>query len=249
MLTLDQLTIDNRKQLNRLEELLGYTFKTPSLLQKGLVHSSFAFERLDEGQNNETLEFLGDAVLDLTVGIILYHAFPDMQEGELTRMRSALVKEDSLASMAKAIGLGAFIMLGKGEETSQGSQKPSILSCTYEAVVGAIFLDSGYDSALDFVNRQFQPLLAEKKDSMLFSDAKSALQEKIQEKFNQAPTYSVEHEEGPAHDKKFTISVRFNDKVLGAGTARSKKEAEQQAAAEALADIGSWFHLLDENTG
>ena len=247
MLTLDKLTIDNKKQLNRLEELLGYTFKNPSLLQKGLVHSSFAFEQLDEGQNNETLEFLGDAVLDLTVGIILYHEFPEMQEGELTRMRSALVNEDNLACMAKEIGLGDFIMLGKGEETSQGHQKSSILSCTYEAVVGAIFLDSGYVSALDFVNRQFKPLLAEKKDSMLFSDAKSALQEKIQEKFNQAPTYSVEHEEGPAHDKKFTISVRFNDKVLGAGTARSKKEAEQQAAAAALVDIESWFHLL-ENT-
>lgn len=246
MLTLDKLTIDNKKQLSRLEELLGYTFKDPSLLQKGLVHSSFAFEQLDEGQNNETLEFLGDAVLDLTVGIILYHEFPEMQEGELTRMRSALVKEDNLACMAREIDLGGFIMLGKGEETSQGHQKSSILSCTYEAVVGAIFLDSGYDSALDFVNRQFKPLLAEKKDSMLFSDAKSALQEKIQEKFNQAPTYSVEHEEGPAHDKKFTISVRFNDKVLGSGTARSKKEAEQQAAAEALADIESWFHLLDE---
>jgi ribonuclease-3 len=245
MLTLDKLTIDNKKQLNRLEELLGYTFKNPSLLQKGLVHSSFAFEQLDEGQNNETLEFLGDAVLDLTVGIILYHEFPEMKEGELTRMRSALVNEDNLACMAKEIGLGDFIMLGKGEETSQGRQKSSILSCTYEAVVGAIFLDSGYDSALDFVTRQFKPLLAEKKDSMLFSDAKSALQEKIQEKFNQAPTYSVEHEEGPAHDKKFTISVRFNDKVLGAGTARSKKEAEQLAAAEALADIESWFHLLE----
>ena len=247
MLTLDKLTIDNKKQLDRLEELLGYTFKNPSLLQKGLVHSSFAFEQLDEGQNNETLEFLGDAVLDLTVGILLYNEFPDMNEGELTRMRSALVKEDNLARMAKEIGLGDFIMLGKGEETSQGRQKPSILSCTYEAVIGAVFLDSGYDSTLDFVNRQFKPLLAEKKDSMLFSDAKSALQEKIQEKFNQAPTYSVEHEEGPAHDKKFTVSVRFNDKVLGTGTARSKKEAEQQAAAAALVDIESWFHLL-ENT-
>ncbi len=246
MLTLEELTIDNKKQLDRLEELLGCTFKDPSLLQKGLVHSSFAFEQLDEGQNNETLEFLGDAVLDLTVGILLYNEFPDMNEGELTRMRSALVKEDNLARMAKEIGLGDFIMLGRGEETSQGRQKPSILSCTYEAVVGAVFLDSGYDSTLDFVNRQFKPLLVEKKDSMLFSDAKSALQEKIQEKFNQAPTYSVEHEEGPAHDKKFTVSVRFNDKVLGTGTARSKKEAEQQAAAAAFVDIESWFHLLDE---
>ncbi|MBE9521370.1 MAG: ribonuclease III [Proteobacteria bacterium] len=247
MLTLEELTIDNKKQLDRLEERLGCTFKDPSLLQKGLVHSSFAFEQLDEGQNNETLEFLGDAVLDLTVGILLYNEFPDMNEGELTRMRSALVKEDNLARMAREIGLGDFIMLGRGEETSQGRQKPSILSCTYEAVIGAVFLDSGYDSTLDFVNRQFKPLLVEKKDSMLFSDAKSALQEKIQEKFNQAPTYSVEHEEGPAHDKKFTVSVRFNDKVLGTGTARSKKEAEQQAAAAALVDIESWFHLL-ENT-
>jgi ribonuclease-3 len=247
MLTLKQLTSDNRQQLKKLEEILGYTFKDSSLLQKGLIHSSFAFEQLNEGQNNETLEFLGDAVLDLAVGVTLYHVFPDMKEGDLTRMRSALVKEDNLARMAKEIDLGDFIMLGKGEEISQGRNKSSILSCTYEAVLGAIFLDSGYDSALDFISRQFKPLLTEKMESMLFGDAKSALQEKIQEKFNQAPTYGVEHEEGPAHDKKFTVSVRFNDKVLGTGTARSKKEAEQQAAAAALADIESWFPLLENS--
>ena len=247
MLTLEELTIDNKKQLNRLEKLLGYAFKDPCLLQRGLIHSSFAFEQIEAGQNNETLEFLGDAVLDLTVGITLYHEFADMKEGELTRMRSALVKEENLARMAKEINLGDFVMLGRGEEASQGCNKPSILSCAYEAVVGAIFLDSGYESALDFVSRQFKPLLTEKKESMLLGDAKSVLQEKIQEKFNQAPTYIVDHEEGPAHDKKFTVSVRFNDKVLGTGTARSKKEAEQQAAAAALADIKLWFHLI-ENT-
>jgi ribonuclease-3 len=249
MLTLEELTIDNRKQLNRLEKLLGYTFKDPSLLQRGLIHSSFAFEQIEEGRNNETLEFLGDAVLDLTVGITLYHEFPNINEGALTRMRSALVKEDNLARMAREINLGDFVMLGKGEEASLGRKKPSILSCAYEAVVGAVFLDSGYERALDLVSRQFKPLLAEKKESMLLGDAKSVLQEKIQEKFNQAPTYSVEHEEGPAHDKKFTISVRFIDTVLGTGTARSKKEAEQQAAAAALADIESWFHLLVNNAG
>ena len=246
MLTLEELTINNRQQLNRLEKQLGYAFKDPSLLQRGLIHSSFAFEQIEAGQNNETLEFLGDAVLDLTVGITLYHEFADMKEGELTRMRSALVKEENLARMAKEINLGDFVMLGKGEEASRGRNKPSILSCAYEAVVGAIFLDGGYESASDFVSRQFKPLLAEKKESMLLGDAKSVLQEKIQEKFNQAPTYVVDHEEGPAHDKKFTVAVRFNDKVLGAGTARSKKEAEQQAAAAALADIKSWFHLLEK---
>jgi len=245
MLTLEKLTIENKKQLNRLEKLLEYTFNDPSLLQKGLIHSSFAFEQIEEGQNNETLEFLGDAVLDLAVGITLYHEFPEMKEGDLTRMRSALVKEDNLAFMAKEVGLEDFIMLGKGEEASQGRNKPSILSCTYEAVVGAIFLDSGYDSALDFVNRQFKPLLAGKKELMLLGDAKSVLQEKIQEKFNQAPTYVVEREEGPAHDKKFTVVVRFNDAVLGNGTAGSKKEAEQRAAAAALADIKSWIYLLE----
>jgi ribonuclease-3 len=245
MLTLERLTNKNKNLLSRLEKLLEYSFNDPSLLQKALIHSSFAFEQIEEGQNNEILEFLGDAVLDLTVGVILFDKFPEMREGELTRMRSALVKEDTLSFMAKKVGLGDFIMLGKGEEVSQGRKKPSILSCTYEAVIGAIYLDSGYDSALDFVMRQFKPLLTEKKESMLLGDAKSILQEKLQEQYNRAPTYVVEREEGPAHNKKFTVSVRFEDTLLGSGAAGSKKEAEQRAAAAALADIKSWSHLLD----
>ena len=118
MLTLEKLTNKNKNLLSRLEKLLEYTFNDPSLLQKALIHSSFAFEQVEEGHNNEILEFLGDAVLDLTVGVILFDEFPEMREGELTRMRSALVKEDTLSFMAKKVGLGDFIMLGKGEEVS-----------------------------------------------------------------------------------------------------------------------------------
>jgi ribonuclease-3 len=245
MLTLKQLTNENREQLQRLEDLLGYRFADISLLQNALIHSSYAFEQVEDSSNNETFEFLGDAVLDLTVGFILYREFPGMKEGDLTRMRSALVKEGNLARMAREINLGDFLMLGKGEEISEGREKPSILSCAYEAVAGAVFLDSGYDNVLDFVDRHFMPLLEEKKESMLVSDAKSLLQEKIQEKFNRAPTYSVENEEGPAHDKEFTISVRYMERILGTGKAGSKKVAEQRAATAALAGIDSWINELE----
>jgi len=227
---------DNHDALRELEERLGYRFKDSGLLQRALIHSSFAFEQ-GLGENNEILEFLGDAVLDLTVGASLIRRFPDMKEGELTRMRAVLVNENSLAEMARNVELGAYLCLGKGEDSSLGREKSSILACAYEAVVGAIFRDGGFDDATRFVELQFSSVLKQAREKMLQGDAKSRLQEKIQENHNEAPVYRVDLEEGPAHDKRFTVSVLFNGEVLGTGVAKSKKEAEQLAAASALKKI------------
>ncbi|MFN2354809.1 MAG: ribonuclease III [Desulfopila sp.] len=224
----------NKEMLSEFESLLGYRFTDLRLLQIALIHSSFAFEQAEACRNNELLEFLGDAVLDLVVGYILLKRFPEMNEGELTRFRAALVNETHLAQMARKIELGRFLYLGKGEEASTGRNKSSILSCGYEAVVGAIFEDGGYESVAECVERFFLPSLTEKKEALLIADAKSRLQEVLQEKYNEAPHYRLEAEDGPSHQKLFTVAVVFRDEVLGRGTAGSKKEAEQKAAAVAL---------------
>jgi ribonuclease-3 len=216
---------------------MEYRFTDLRLLQKALVHSSFAFEQAQGGNNNETLEFIGDAVLDLVVGHILYKKYPEMREGELTRLRAALVNETHLAFMARQIDLGRFLFLGKGEDASHGRNKASILSCAFEAVIGAIFEDAGYDTVTGIVNGLFLPAIESKKEEMLIADSKSRLQEALQEKFNEGPAYRLDNEEGPSHQKIFTISVLFRDQVLGTGEARSKKEAEQRAAAAALKDL------------
>jgi len=236
-MNLDQLIQSNKGSLDAFERILGYHFADQRLLQKALIHSSYAFEQTRVGQNNETLEFLGDAVLDLTVGYILYQRYPEMREGELTKLRAALVNESHLAMMARDIKLGTFLCLGKGEDASDGRKKSSILSCAYEAVVGALFEDSDYSTVTEFVGRFFIPAIAGKKEELLLGDAKSRLQELLQEKYNQAPTYHLDREDGPSHQKVFFISVRFHEKVLGTGEAGSKKEAEQRAAAAALQDL------------
>ncbi len=235
--TLKQLARDNQEQLNELETVIGYRFHDLKMLQLALIHSSYAFERLSQGNHNETLEFLGDAVLDLTVGFILFTRFPRMREGQLTRIRSALVNESGLASMARDIDLGSYLLLGRGEDASRGREKDSILSCAYEAMIGALFLDGGYEAALTFVQRFFDPLIADRHDRLLTADAKSTLQEYLQEHYNEGPTYILEKEEGPPHARIFTVSVQFHDKILGTGQATSKKEAEQLAARIALKQV------------
>ena len=244
MKTIQQLTNDNKNRLKELELLLGYEFADTILLQQALIHSSFGFERIQAGPNNETLEFLGDAVLDLAISAILFKTYPGVTEGELTKMRAGLVKEASLAEMARTITLGNFLMLGKGEEASHGREKASILASAFEAIIGAIYLDRGYEGAFQFVSSHFASLLPAKKEEMLVDDAKSNLQEKLQEEFNQAPTYHLDEEEGPAHAKKFTVSVRFMDEVLGIGSGSSKKVAEQRAAEAALDTTDSWWEQL-----
>jgi len=232
--TLAALVQDHEEELQELQERIGYTFRDLQLLQLSLVHSSFAFERLDNKEHNETQEFLGDAVLDLTVGYILFTSFPDMREGQLTRIRSALVNESGLAGMAREIELGKYLLLGRGENASHGREKPSILSCAYEALVGALFLDGGYDAALSFVERFFKPHIENERDDLIIADAKSSLQELLQEKHNEGPEYVLKNEEGPAHARIFTIAACFQGLELGRGTASSKKEAEQQAARTAI---------------
>lgn len=228
------LAQQNKTMLCEFEKLLGYRFTDLRLLQTALIHSSFAFEQPDECRDNETLEFLGDAVLDLAVGYILFRNYPKMKEGELTKFRAALVNETHLAEMARNIELGSYLYLGKGEEASNGRNKSSILSCAFEAVIGAIFEDGGYETVTECVERFFLPAITEKKEELLMTDAKSRLQETLQEKYNEAPQYRLDHEEGPSHQKIFKVSVVFRGTVLGQGEAGSKKEAEQRAAAAAL---------------
>lgn len=235
--TLAALIQDNEEGLAQLQERIGYRFRDLHLLQLSLVHSSFAFERLDDGRHNETLEFLGDAVLDLTVGFILFTRFPEMREGKLTRIRSALVNEGGLAERAREIDLGSHLLLGKGESASHGRDKSSILSGAYEALVGAIFLDGGYETALAFVRRFFEPHINRHQERLVSVDAKSALQELLQERYNEGPEYVLVDEEGPAHARLFSIAVQFQGEELGTGMASSKKEAEQQAARVALGHL------------
>jgi len=226
----------NKQELALFEQALRYRFTDLRLLQRALAHSSFAFEQALAGQDNETLEFIGDAVLDLVVGYALFQHFPAMREGELTRLRSALVNETHLAAMAREVDLGRFLCLGKGEDATNGRNKSSILSGAYEAVVGAIFEDGGYEAAQAFVLHFFAPVFDVKRQELLIADAKSRLQEALQEQFNEAPSYRLDLEEGPAHQRRFTVSVIFRDTVLGTGSAGSKKEAEQRAAAATLAE-------------
>jgi len=233
-LDIDSLVRINKEELSKFEKIINYRFTDLRLLQKALVHSSYAFEQAQAGQDNQTLEFLGDAVLDLVVGHILYRKYPEMREGELTRLRSALVNETHLANMAREIELGKFLSLGKGEDASSGRNKSSILSCGYEAVIGAVFEDTGYETVEELIERFFVPAIEEKKEELLIADAKSRLQENLQEKYNEGPMYRVEAEVGPPHQKIFTITAHFHGTVLGTGQAGSKKEAEQRAAAAAL---------------
>ena len=249
MKTLQQLAHENQEQLQGVEALLGYEFSDRILLQQALVHSSFAFEQLGDGQNNETLEFLGDAVLDLAVSDMLFQMYPGIREGELTKMRAELVKESTLTRMAMRLELSGFLLLGKGEEASRGRMKPSILASTFEALVGAIYLDRGFEETGHFIRSHFAPMLPAKKEKMLVDDAKSRLQEKLQEQFNLAPTYHLDAAEGPDHAKKFTVSARFMGEVLGEGTGSSKKAAEQLAAESALATLESWWGELMKKNG
>ncbi len=232
---IETLIRGNKRKLAELEAAINYRFTDLRLLQRALIHSSFAFEHWGQGEDNERLEFLGDAVLDLVVGHLLMRSYPAMREGDLTRLRASLVNEQHLAAVARSIKLGDFLELGKGEDATNGRQKSRILSCAWEAVAGAVFEDSDYDTVVTVMELFFLPALEEKKEALLVADAKSRLQEVLQEKYSEAPTYLVIDEEGPAHARIFTVSVQFKEQAIGRGVAGSKKEAEQRAAADALA--------------
>jgi len=218
--------------LAALERILGYAFENRRLLEEALTHRSLLNEILERGRcDNERLEFLGDAVLGLIIAEWVMQAYPDEREGELTRLRSALVKEKKLAEIARGLRLGEFLYLGKGEEQMAGRRKRSILADAFEAVVGAVYLDGGLEAVRGFVRDTFGTILEEAKTNQtLLADAKSRLQELMLALFRRAPVYEVAEEQGPDHAKTFVVNLRLNDRTLACGRGKSKKEAEQDAA-------------------
>ena len=216
-----------------LEAAIGYRFKNITLLQNALTHSSYANERWHNSLlSNERLEFLGDAILGMTVAKYLYQTFPDRPEGELTRMRADMVCEQTLAKVAARINLGKHLLLGNGEEQGGGRTRNSILADAVESVIAASYLDGGMEAAQRFIE---QFILVEVPVKKLHNtDYKTALQELVQQKKNQVLSYALVGESGPDHDKQFDVEVSLNGQVVGTGTGSSKKRAEQDAARVAL---------------
>lgn len=218
--------------LERLEEKIGYCYKNRELLQQALTHSSFANEqKINKSKDYERLEFLGDAVLELVSSDFLFHENPDMPEGKLTRLRASMVCEPSLAFCARDLELHEYIRLGKGEEMTGGRHRDSIISDVMEAVIGSLYLDGGFQIAHDFIHRF---VLSDLDDKILFYDAKTVLQEMIQETPQGSLNYRLLKEEGPDHDKSFVVEACINGKPVSQGIGRTKKAAEQQAAYQAI---------------
>jgi ribonuclease III len=222
--------------LAALEAVLGYTFNNRAVLEQALRHTSWCNElsapkhaRLED---NERLEFLGDAVLDLIVGHRLMETYPQLREGELSVTRAQVVSEAGLSEVANGLGLGQFLRLGKGEERSGGRQKPSILSDVFEAIIAAVYLDGGLPAAWQLIGRLLDQRIASV-EFKGFSDFKTRLQEVAQARLKATPVYRVLEEDGPDHDKSFLVSVSIGDHEWGRAIGRSKKDAEQQAAAAA----------------
>ncbi len=228
--------------LATLQQTLGVSFNDTSLLEQALVHSSYINENPDFTlTSNERLEFLGDAVLGLVVAEKLYQDFPHLNEGEMTKLRAALVRRDTLTRMARAIRLGDHLYLGKGEEAGGGRDKPANLAAALEAVIAAIFLDRGSSIARDFILRLLDAELEKVASQGAGVDYKSELQELIQDREQKTPTYQVIEAMGPDHDKRFTVEVRLGEAVLGRGSGKSKKAAETEAARSALKQLSTNF--------
>ncbi len=210
----------------------GYRFQNTDLLKQALTHSSFANEqKINKLKDYERLEFLGDAVLELVSSEFLFRENPQMPEGQLTKLRASMVCEPALAYCAKDIDLGSYILLGRGEEYTGGRYRSSITSDVMEAIIGAIFLDGGIENAKKHIYRF---ILSDLENKILFLDSKTILQEEIQKKKDAQLRYELIGESGPDHNKQFTVDAYLNDVLIGSGTGRTKKAAEQQAAYEAL---------------
>ncbi|MGQ9532633.1 MAG: ribonuclease III [Desulfotomaculales bacterium] len=230
--------------LARLERALGFPFHNRELLSHALTHGSFAAERhLSPVQNNQRLEFLGDAVLELVISEHLFRQYPDREEGDLTRMRAAVVCEPSLVRAARALDLGSALRLGRGEERDGGRERPSILADAFEALLGAVYLDRGLDAARRVALTWLAPVLAEVAAGGAERDYKTRLQEALQARGLEPVEYAIVGEEGPDHAKTFTVATTWRGRRLTRGTGRSKKEAEQEAA-RALLEL-----LEDEGYG
>lgn len=218
--------------LKELQERIGYQFREERLLRQALTHSSYANEKhMKKLSDNERLEFLGDAVLEVTSSEFLYRNHPTMPEGDLTKFRASLVCEPTLALCTKEMKLGDYLYLGKGEEQTGGRERKSILSDALEAVIGAIYLDGGFEAAKRFVERFILTDIEHKK---LFFDSKTLLQEIVQAQYEEALHYELLGEEGPDHNKQFRVEARIGERAVGEGRGRTKKAAEQEAAYQAL---------------
>lgn len=228
------------KELNEFEEIIGYSFKNIEILEKSLTHSSYSNEDKSYSKvNNERLEFLGDAVLSITVSRFIFDKFPDYPEGDLTKLRSQVVCEDTLSLVAVNLQIGRFLLLGKGEEASGGRERKSILADAVEAIIAAIYIDGGYRKAEEFVLDNLTKYIQLAVKGKIVTDFKSYLQEYYQSKSQSCKIrYVVTKEEGPDHEKMFHVNVLVNKTVVGKGTGKSKKLAEQDAAKNALKSEG-----------
>jgi len=228
-------------ELRRLQDQMDYRFHDGEILVRALTHRSFANEQGKDIPDYQRLEFLGDSVLDLILALELMRRFPSASEGELTQMRAALVSEQMLSDMARSLDLGACLRLGRGEEQTGGRERNSMLADAYEALMGAVFLDGGFESAAQTIIQLFcQPLKEVSKEDFR-RDFKSDLQHWVQERFRETPDYVVTDQWGPAHQRGFQVELRLHGRVLGVGVGSSKKEAEQAAARHALEQLQSDF--------
>ncbi len=233
------------------QRTIGYSFRDRSLLEQALTHSSYCRESCraadecgavgvfaEREKNNERLEFLGDALFDAVVSDILFNRFSGIDEGKLTRMRALIVCESSLADTARRLGLGRYLNLGNGEEKSGGRDRASILADAMEAVIGAMYLDGGFQAVKEFISREFSKTITDAAEGRLFYDYKTRLQEMLQKEGNVNITYVLDKASGPDHDKTFYVSLICDGRLLGRGVGKSKKEAEQHAAREAIEGEG-----------
>jgi len=221
------------------EKKIEINFKNKGLLQQAFVHRSYINENKGSGLNhNERLEFLGDAVLELVITNFLYKKYSEKAEGELTAYRSALVNAETCANIATKLGMGDYLLLSKGESKDTGRARQYILANALEALIGAIYLDQGYDSAKDFIEKNFTTLIEKIISAKSFIDAKSLFQEKAQEFDGVTPSYKTMKETGPDHEKKFTVGVYIGKELVAEGVGESKQDAEQSAARSALQTRG-----------
>ena len=226
-------------QLASLEESLGVSFQDLDLLRLALVHSSYLNENPDEfSDSNERLEFLGDALIGLVIAHQLYQSFPDYAEGELTALRSALVRGETLAGTANSLDLGRYLLMGRGEEANGGRDRPSNLASSFEALVGALYLDQGYEPVQTFVLRVMSQELSDIGRQKLPKSSKSLLQEIVQGRGAASPAYRIVEVVGKRQAPRFTVEVTVSGRVMGRGTGQRKSQAEEKAAQEALKALG-----------
>lgn len=222
-------------KIEQLYRTIGYKFRDQGLILKALTHPSYVNEVKQKVEHNEVLEFLGDAVIGLAISHLLIKRFPNLREGQLSKLKAAIVSEKNLSNIAKKLGIASMILLGKGEENTGGRRKDSILADTVEAIFGAIYLDAGFDKVLEIVESVFDLDVFLKNFT---EDSKSRLQEEIQKRFGTLPKYKVVEEKGPPHNKEFKIALFINNKLIAEGRGKSKKEAEKEAAMEGLKWLG-----------